>query len=352
MSTITNLVTNPSFETNGNGWTNTVGGRDSFSAAAVGTYFMYEQGIGGNTGDNSNILGSGVLQIGVTYRLSFYASTLGSGVSGGVSATHNGVSIISQTVPDGSGWTRYDASFTATAASGISMMIIPGGNDRLIAIDGIMVTETSTLYDYFDGDSADTSLYIYDWTGSAQASTSTRTEIEGGGEIEIPVEPEIDLDKLIMLSEHPLDKIVQTGEFTVSHGGAIATSDSFSVNYPEVRIVESTATNTYGRAGFIRAVYSIDGGNSWEFIDSVKFFVPTVSFSVDSVPVSSDPTVFNRLNIGIGCDEGTIYVKVMGQYFTGNPTANLVTASSITTWSGWTASAQTVLIKYWLFERE
>lgn len=347
MSTITNLITNPSLEVNDTGWSSGGGsgpGRTTSPTPPVGSY-CYVNDIGTYTGPT--------LANGTEYTFSVYIYFPNDVTSHLVRMTHNGVDYLEVTEGDipFDTWTRMNVTFTATASTAMTVLISSGTN--YTAVDAMMLTQGSTLYDYFDGDTVDTSQYVYDWTGAVQASSSTRLEVgDGGDEITIPVEPEIDLDQLIMLSEHPLDKIVQAGEFTVSHSGAIAVTAGSSANYPEVRITSTTATNNYGRAGFIRAVYSIDNGNSWEFIDSVKYFVPTVTSQVDGVTISTDPMEFNQLQIGIGCDGETIYVKVMGQYFTGNPTANFVTGTGITTWSGWTASAQTVMIKYWLFERE
>lgn len=162
----------------------------------------------------------------------------------------------------------------------------------------------------------------------------------------------VNRDKAVFYSLDPIDKIVKSGTFTVEHGGAQALTTSSIQNFPDIRTVSDTEANDYGRAGFIRAVYSIDGGTSWQPVDSVSFFGFTESFYIDGGFDSSYPLVGNRMQVAIGCDDTTIYVRAISDYFTGNTRVDLNNPYTVSVYSGWTAAAQTVLIRYWMFERE
>ncbi|MFJ3392019.1 hypothetical protein [Leifsonia aquatica] len=86
-----------------------------------------------------------------------------------------------------SAWNRYTVSAIAPAgavAAWVYIRTTGDANGTVHYCDGAMFTatngkETDTLTDlaYFDGTTADTSLYNYQWTGTANASTSTRVPV-------------------------------------------------------------------------------------------------------------------------------------------------------------------------------
>lgn len=171
----TNLITNPSFETNANGWTLThgVGGRQSGSGGMFGTYYFSIQNMmGGNVSHST-----GNLEAGNVYRLSFYLRRAASGTVN-IWGAHNSTSVFDYYVNPPGTWTRYDIQFTATANSPLFLNIGISGSDNVVYIDGVMLTKGPDLLDYFDGTtvSADPDI-SYGWTGTAHNSTSTKTKV-------------------------------------------------------------------------------------------------------------------------------------------------------------------------------
>jgi hypothetical protein len=82
-----------------------------------------------------------------------------------------------------------------------------------------------------------------------------------------------DLQKLNFFSKYPIDKIVQQGEITIVNDGATSSPQM-------AKIVESTTTNNYGRAGLVRARWTIDGGTNWQGLESQL----TYFFTLSTVP--------------------------------------------------------------------
>lgn len=147
----------------------------------------------------------------------------------------------------------------------------------------------------------------------------------------------VDRTKLQFYSGDPIDQIVQEGEVTIVNDGA--TSD-----YQAAKVVESTATNTYGRAGLIRARWSIDSGSSWQSLDSQLIY----SFTITTVPGDPGHPLTATLPgldsaISIACSNSTITFR------TANGRHGNVTG--ITTPS-YTPTSRTFIIQYALYERE
>lgn len=72
---------------------------------------------------------------------------------------------------------------TGVVSAVVGVVDVPGdgwepwvGGDSFI-LDGAMLT-LGGVFDYFDGDTADTTAFRYDWLGAANASQSTRTSLE------------------------------------------------------------------------------------------------------------------------------------------------------------------------------
>lgn len=168
VTTVTNLVTNPSAETSLTGWTARLGYVSRFTGSpAVGSYYVNLINAGG--GDADITLATLVDE--TTYTLSYYAK-MSSGASAQIVAIHDTVTVHNNTSLT-TGWARYTQTFTATASSIITLSMNVSGSDKSIDIDGIMLTEGSTLYEYFDGDSDGGS-----WLGTAHASKSTKNFYE------------------------------------------------------------------------------------------------------------------------------------------------------------------------------
>lgn len=172
---ITNLVANPSFETDAIGWTVSqgVGGRATdVNGGAFGSYYMYSQAMGGSSIDWQ----SPNLVSGQPYRFSFYLKRPGAG-GVFVNGSHNSTVVFDYYPATGATWQRYDVSFTATANSPLYVSFGIIGSDNVVYIDGVMLTQGAALYDYFDGATIDDDIYTHDWTGTVHGSTSTRTRV-------------------------------------------------------------------------------------------------------------------------------------------------------------------------------
>lgn len=197
----TNLCPNPSFETNTTGW---AAGSDTASVArgsggysssfsCVATTVSVPPGASGTSYVNSPQM-TGVVA-GATHYFTFAiyqdpAAALGTSVTGssrGVVRWYN-----SSGVQIGSDVAISSASFgNRTWLVRSFSLVAPAGAARVAVFPSLSWTNNyfqtvwtefridqmcvSTVPGYFDGDSADTGAYQYDWTGAANASTSTRT---------------------------------------------------------------------------------------------------------------------------------------------------------------------------------
>lgn len=335
MASITNLITNPSAELDTTGWSVLVG---TFSRelgdAPVGRYFIRLA----STGSNVFCAYSTVsLVSGREYTFGFYAR--GTTPNSQVTLNHDSSTV--STISVTSQWQFYSTTFTATDNSELGIVPLAGGGTGFTDIDGLILTEGGVDYGYFDGDTPNTSEYSYTWNGAVQSSTSVRTEI--------PV-----LDDLILLSRHSLDKIVTSGDFSESHAGALAYTGGGLVNYPDIRTVTKTIQHDYGRAMFVRAVYSIDGGSSWQEANNISTFGWTFTYQENGVPIPAGNFGVGgpKMQLAVGCDTNNIYFRLIGNYFTYSTLImNVNTGTFTATISGWTASPQTVMVKYWAYER-
>lgn len=184
LATITNLIANPSAETNTAGWTsNGTLSRSSTLHVVYGSWSLATTATGPgpvNFGYDWSYLGIPVVagqryvagadfqastsslpaHVVVDWRDSGGAllSTSSSGV-GTAAGNYEGIS----TAPPGA--VTADVKFGQTAGS--------GGK----AIDGMYFYAADSSVGYFDGDTPDDASFVYAWTGTPHASTSTRTSI-------------------------------------------------------------------------------------------------------------------------------------------------------------------------------
>lgn len=169
----TNLFENPSFEDSIADWTVTAGiGTQASDSSPQGSYNFQLQNSSGGYATSSTTTN---LVEGNTYTVSYYAKWAGSSPTGSVTGTHDSTTVFTNNSLTTS-WVRYSHEFEATANDNFYLAVDISGADRIISIDGLMLTEGG-LVDYFDGDTTDTETMIYDWTGTANDSTSTRSEI-------------------------------------------------------------------------------------------------------------------------------------------------------------------------------
>lgn len=151
--------------------------------------------------------------------------------------------------------------------------------------------------------------------------------------------PSLDnLDALAFLAKYPIDKIVQHDTIEIVNDG------DTGQDYYWAKIVTAAVINEYGRAGLVRARWSIDGGATWQALDSRIVYAYTVS-TVAGNPGHPASTTARGLDSGIsvGCSDQFIYFRTAnGKH--GNVT-NTVSPN-------YTPVSRTFLIEYWLYERD
>lgn len=144
-----------------------------------------------------------------------------------------------------------------------------------------------------------------------------------------------DLDLLSFLSLHAIDKVVDSGTISIVNSGATTQAPQTA------KIVESTLTNSYGRAAFVRLVWSIDGGTNYQSLDSQLVY----TFTITVTPPGTTAT-FSGLKaaVSVGVSNSLItFTTANGLH--GNVSDNGVTYT-------YTPTSLTFNIKYAIFERE
>ena len=186
--TRTNLITNPSIETNTTSWSGTnIGISQSTTFAKYGVDSL--KGIVATTGTNRFIdffntavpVTAGQVY---TYSCWVYLPTTNTANIPLTLQVHpwraagflSGINLQTQTVTRGS-WTRFSGTFTAPATTTSALFRVINTASWVagqeIYIDGAMLEKTNTLNDYFDGSS--TIPIGCAWTGTANLSSSTQT---------------------------------------------------------------------------------------------------------------------------------------------------------------------------------
>lgn len=148
----------------------------------------------------------------------------------------------------------------------------------------------------------------------------------------------VDRTKLNYYSADSIDKIVADGSIVITNDGDTGT------DYYWANIVTDTDANPYGRAGLIRARWSIDGGVNWQGLDSQIVYAYTVNTEAGD-PGHPASTTLGGLDsaISVGCDTDTIYFR------TANGKHGTVTG---TTTPSYTPTSRTFIIEYWMYERQ
>lgn len=160
-----------------------------------------------------------------------------------------------------------------------------------------------------------------------------------------------DLDALSFLSKYPIDKIVQHGTMTLIHPGAMSSTYGTTTNEPNYRNVTVSQTNNYGRKGYIRGRYSIDGGTTWNGMDQEIVFDATLNIYFMGTFNSTTAYPGTAIKLVIGSSDSLVYASARGERRT-SPARADVDSSFNWTYSGWSPISTTVIIEYWMFERD
>jgi hypothetical protein len=148
-------------------------------------------------------------------------------------------------------------------------------------------------------------------------------------------------DLLHFLSTDPIDKIVQQGEITIVNDGNTTTSGT-GTGEQTARIVSDTVPNSYGRAGLVRARWSIDGGTNWQSLETE--IVYTFTLTITDIPLTDTLSGLDSA-ISIGCSDSTITFRTAnGRH------GNVSILSTDPIGTGYTPTSRTFIIQYALYE--
>lgn len=186
---VTNLLTNPSIETNMTSWAATSG---SHTIARVTTQHYSGAACLASTtvtaGNTGALLSSNepAAVAGTTYSFAFYAkASVTRNVTASIrwlDAAKSFLSLTSSTAVavGSSGWVRLTVTGMApasTAYASVSFFMASAAIGDVLYSDAFYLGLSATIPDYFDGASTDPGLYSFAWTGTANASSSTKTNL-------------------------------------------------------------------------------------------------------------------------------------------------------------------------------
>jgi hypothetical protein len=248
--TKSNLVTNPSFETNLTGWTAGSGAAPITrepSDGMVGPSYLRTA----TTGPAQAYVNSPpiAVQAGVKYAIVIGNRRTYPMAGGTLVRFYNASDVqISEYIHNlgpssGATWQAYQVNITAPAGA-VTMRLFPftnGSTDSLytFSLDAIYVTVFDDAHPYyFDGATTDTAQWIYDWAGTAHASTSTATSTTPATSLSASG-GHVDLNGV----SSPLYSPTRT--LTLTRAGAVAMSTS-----PYLR-VSASITATGGTADLV-----------------------------------------------------------------------------------------------------
>ncbi|PIZ48155.1 hypothetical protein COY32_00475, partial [candidate division WWE3 bacterium CG_4_10_14_0_2_um_filter_41_14] len=171
VGTTTNLVTNPSFETDLTSWVTANGGtwtQDSTSSVQ-GNYSLKgvtTDNLQGKVFDLTGLTEGTVLSVSASLRAEsgsarFYASD-GDWSNAVISSLHTS-----------SDWVRYTINKTVPSSGAIKIVLLGSTGGGTLYFDGVQLTQTSSATPYCDGSLLGNGSYS--WNGTAHASTSTCT---------------------------------------------------------------------------------------------------------------------------------------------------------------------------------
>jgi hypothetical protein len=146
----------------------------------------------------------------------------------------------------------------------------------------------------------------------------------------------LDLTKIAFSSDHPIDKIVHYEPDNTTS----VVNDGVTSNSPQTaKIVTGSAANPYGTRCFVRARWSVDGGTSWQTLDSRLTF----SFTITAPGPTVTTLTGLRAGLSIGVSDSTVHFRTANGYH-GDVSDDGVTYS-------YTPTSQTFTIQYALFEK-
>lgn len=186
---LTNLIPNPSFETNVTGWAKVIGtgslsrdtgGTKSFAGSAA-LIAATSAGVGQTDTDFIAVQPSTVYCVSAYTKDAAGLNTEGYVLYEEYDSSHNITQVAQGSVSTDitSGLVRHYIVFTTNAATAYVKAQVRSSSDTgnaNVFWDAVMLAGGG-LCDYFDGDTADDALYSYAWSGTAHGSASSRTPL-------------------------------------------------------------------------------------------------------------------------------------------------------------------------------
>lgn len=181
-STRTNLITNPSFETDTSGWSPSMLASISRSTAQAytGTASLALSAVEGGT---LYAMHSGVtVSAGLDYTASAYVKSSVARSAHAVIKWYNGTTYLSETTgttvaTSTSAWARFSVTGTAPSGATVAKAVLYAGStggQEPHYFDAVLMEQASSAGTYFDGSSTGTGK-TYAWSGTANNSSSTET---------------------------------------------------------------------------------------------------------------------------------------------------------------------------------
>ncbi len=152
-----------------------------------------------------------------------------------------------------------------------------------------------------------------------------------------------DPDLLSFSTNNSIDKIVQQGTISIVNDGN-TTNTGTNVGPQVAKIVEDTATNSYGRATLCRFRWSVDGGTSWQGMEAELLFVFSITYT--DIPITLSRLQGLKAAVSVGVSDSTITFRTANG-FHGNQSTTTGSPNA-----GYTPTSQTFQIEYALYERE
>lgn len=170
----TNLVTNPSFETNTTGWATNFSNPGGVITRVTSEQYSGAASLQVDNGPNGQRAYYAISGLTIGQYYAIQCKIKG---TNGDTATLNGTfgSSVTTSITLTGGWDTLTQIVLATATSG-NVFVGALGFNKTAYIDAVMIEEGTAPSPYFDGSFTNTADTDYTWTGTAHASTSTRTK--------------------------------------------------------------------------------------------------------------------------------------------------------------------------------
>jgi hypothetical protein len=184
ISTRTNLLTNPSVETNTTGWTAVTStlSQDNTNGAIAGTQALKVITSGSASGEGVIVGANSTLSlVPFSGQISVWAAA-GVSMFIGIRFNAGGTGQVTQVFTGNGAWQTLTLN-NVPSISGTTLVQLMVRTNTTIAttfwVDAAILEQAAATTSYFDGSTTSSGNTSYSWTGTAHASTSTATTVNG-----------------------------------------------------------------------------------------------------------------------------------------------------------------------------